>query len=81
METSGFYKNDSGMILYAPNFVEAGSYNLYIESKDTYEYPIGGWYYFDSEEEAYLFWNLPLPKKNSLEPPFPPPPPPPFMPN
>jgi hypothetical protein len=62
METSGFYKNDDGMILHGPNFVEAGSYNIYREYKDTYTYPIGGWYWFDSKEEAYIFWNLPLPE-------------------
>lgn len=61
METSGFYKNDNGEILHGPNFVEAGSFNIYREHKDTYTYPIGGWYWFDSKEEAYAFWNLPLP--------------------
>lgn len=50
------------MILHGPNFVEAGSYNIYREYKDTYTYPIGGWYWFDSKEEAYIFWNLPLPE-------------------
>lgn len=74
METSGFYKNDNGMILYAPNYVEAGSFNLYKEQKDSYTYPTGGWYWFDSEEEAYGFWNLPVPQ-NQTEQPFPPIPP------
>ena len=61
METQGFYKNDNGMILYGPNFVDAGSFLLLKEEKDTYTYPIGGWYWFDSKEDAYGFWNLPVP--------------------
>jgi hypothetical protein len=71
METKGFYKNDDGMILYAPNFVDAGSFLLLAENKDSYTYPIGGWYWFDSEEDAYLFWNLQLPirQENSVIPP------------
>jgi hypothetical protein len=64
MDTSGFYKNEDNMILYGPNFVESGSYNLYKENKDMYTYPIGGWYWFDSIEEAYNFWELPLPEQN-----------------
>lgn len=63
METQGFYKNDDGMVLYAPNFVDAGSFLLLKELYSTYTYPVGGWYWFDSEEEAYAFWNLPLPPK------------------
>ena len=64
MDTSGFYKQeiDSGPILNGPHFVLSGSYNLYKEDKDTYTYPIGGWYWFDSIEEAYTFFNQPLPQ-------------------
>ena len=51
MDTSGFFKNDSGMVLNGPNFVLGGSYSLYKEQKDTYTYPVEGWYWFDSEEE------------------------------
>lgn len=51
------------MILCAPNFVDAGSFYLVKEEKDSYTYPIGGWYWFDSEELAYQFWNIPLPEK------------------
>lgn len=65
METSGFYKNDAGMILYGPNFVEAGSFSLYRDQKDTYTYPNGGWYWFDSIEDAYKFWNLSLPEEDT----------------
>jgi hypothetical protein len=59
--TSGFYKLD-GELLYGPNFV-FGPYDSYELRKETYtknQYPIDGWYWFDSEEEAKLFFNLPL---------------------
>jgi hypothetical protein len=57
--TSGFYKNDFGDLLYGPNYVLSGSYNLYKEQKESYEYPVHGWYWFESEDEARQFFNLP----------------------
>lgn len=60
-DSSGFYKSDHGQLLFAPNFVLAGSFNLFKEKKDTYEYPIGGWKWFDSEENARIEYNLPKP--------------------
>lgn len=57
-DTKGFYKLD-GSLLYAPNFVilpEIGE--ISIELYNTYEYPLLGWYYFDSEEEAKSFFNI-----------------------
>lgn len=59
--TSGFYKNDDGMLLHGPNYVLGGSFSLYKEQKDEYAYPISGWYWFSSEEEAREFFNLPKP--------------------
>lgn len=56
--TSGFYKNDNGFISYGQNYVLGGSYNLYKEEKDNYTYPINGWYWFDSEEKAYEYFNI-----------------------
>jgi len=71
MNTAGFYKNedDSGYILHGPNFVLAGSFSLYRHLKDTYTYPVGGWYWFDSTEEAYAFWGLTMPEQNPFYPP------------
>lgn len=57
--TSGFYKNDSGMLLHGKQYVMGGSYELLIEKKDDYTYPISGWYWFGSEEDARIFFNLP----------------------
>ena len=55
--TSGFYKLD-GILLYGPNFVLNANYELRKETKDQYTYPIDGWYWFDSEEEAYVFFGV-----------------------
>lgn len=57
--TSGFYKLD-GDLLYGPNFVLNANYELRKETKDQHEYPIDGWYWFDSEEIARAFFKLPL---------------------
>lgn len=58
MNTSGFYKLD-GELLYGPNFVLNASYELRKETKDQYSYPVDGWYWFNSEEEARLAFNFP----------------------
>lgn len=60
MDTTGFYKNDNGQMMCGPGWV-IGPYNsfeLRKEQKDTYTYPIDGWYWFDSEEQAYAFFGL-----------------------
>jgi hypothetical protein len=57
-DTSGFYKLD-GDLLYGPNFVLNANYELERLTHDQYEYPIDGWYWFDSEEEARVFFGLP----------------------
>lgn len=70
MDTAGFYKLDpGGDILYGPNFVYGpyGSFNLYRDEHDTYTYPIDGWYWFDTKEEAYTFFGVPLPEQPITE--------------
>jgi hypothetical protein len=52
INTSGFYKNDNGELLYGPNFVLNKDYELRAENKDQYTYPVDGWSWFESEEEA-----------------------------
>lgn len=56
-DTSGFYKLD-GQLLYGPNFVVSAEYELYKEKFSTYQYPVQGWYWFDSEVQAKEFWNI-----------------------
>ena len=59
MDTSGFYKLD-GSLLYGPNYVLNANYELRRETRDDHSYPIDGWHWFDTEEEARLFFGLPL---------------------
>jgi len=47
---AGFYKIKDGQMLYAENYVEGQGYVLVAENKDSYEYPVDGWYWFNSEE-------------------------------
>lgn len=54
---SGFYKLD-GSLLYGPNYVLNANYQLYREQYETYTYPVDGWYWFDSEEEAKAFFGI-----------------------
>ncbi len=51
--TQGFYKKIDDQIMHAPNYVESLGFVLVKEEKDNYEYPIDGWIWFDSEEEAF----------------------------
>jgi len=62
----GFYKNEDGVLRHGPNYVifPTGE-ELNIDLKDTYTYPVNDWYYFDSEEEARIFFNLPLPEETN----------------
>jgi len=63
METQGFYKLDeSGVLLYGPNFVLNNDFELYKEQNDTYTYPVDGWYWFKSEDDAYSFFNIEKPE-------------------
>lgn len=57
--TCGFYKLENSVLLYGPNSVLNANYELYREERDKYEYPVDGWTWFDSEEEARLSFGLP----------------------
>jgi len=50
----GFYKRDNDDVLYAPNFVLNKDYELRIENKDDYEYPVDWWHYFECEDESKI---------------------------
>ena len=53
--TSGFYKEESGELIYGPNFVLNKNYELRKETHEQHTYPVDGWYWFDSQAEAKLF--------------------------
>jgi len=62
---SGFYKKEEEDVFYAPNFVENKDYSLKIEEKDSYVFPISGWYYFETKTEAEVFFDMEI-FKNKL---------------
>ena len=61
-DTSGFYKLDGEALLYAPTQVSGNGYDLIRQEHDQYEYPVDGWYWFDSAVEAGAFFGLPEPE-------------------
>ena len=61
MNNSGFYKKEDTEILYAPNIVEAPSYVLVAQNKDSYTYPVDGWIWADSEEIAISYFETASP--------------------
>jgi hypothetical protein len=56
-----FFKVENDLVQEAPNFVHAPEYDLVAESKDDYSYPVDGWTWFDTLEEAYKFFGVALP--------------------
>lgn len=52
MNNLGFYKKDGTQILYAPNIVEGPNYMMTLADKDNYTYPIDGWIYAVSLDDA-----------------------------
>lgn len=59
MDTSRFYKEENGELLYG-QVVLNKNYELRKETHDQHTYPVDGWYWFDSEAEAKLFFNSPI---------------------
>ena len=57
-DTQGFYKNDNGTLLCGPNFVLNANYELKKETKDDHTYPVDGWYWFDSRQQALDFFGI-----------------------
>lgn len=55
--TNGFYKYDLELF-YAPTFVYAPNFILDVNEKDNYSYPTEGWYYFESREDALVFFEI-----------------------
>lgn len=58
--TAGFYKleNGSNEPLYASTIVAGPTYTLIADTHEQYEYPVDGWYWFASHEEAKSFLNM-----------------------
>ena len=58
-DTSGFYMFDAELF-YASGFVVSSLFELIKADKDKYQYPVYGWYWFDSNTEAREFFGLPI---------------------
>jgi len=63
VDEKGFYKYDNGELLHAPNFVYNKNYTLLkekklSEEKDKNVYPVDGWHWFDTRQEALDFFDL-----------------------
>lgn len=80
MDTNGFYKNDNGQLLHGPTTVQfpisIDHVDLNRDQKDDHSYPVDGWHWFDTEEEARIFFDIPLeipepPPSYDWESPFP----------
>lgn len=54
---AGFYKFD-GVLFHGENYVISSTYELYTEQWDTYNYPVDGWYWFDTLQDACIFFDL-----------------------
>lgn len=52
----GFFKKDIDSIVVGENFVFSTSVTLKAEDKDLYTYPQDGWYWFDTFDEALVFF-------------------------
>lgn len=62
------YQEDIDTVLEGSGWVLNKDYFLEKSKKDTYTYPIDGWYWFDTMEEAREFFGLPpLPKEESSD--------------
>ena len=48
-DTSGFYKWDNGLGWMHGNEIYGPTYTLKRELKDTYEYPVEGWTWYDEK--------------------------------
>lgn len=50
---------DTNTLTYGP-YVQSENYLLLSDQHSTYQYPVDGWYWFDTEQEANTFFNITL---------------------
>lgn len=54
-----FYKRENEEIQVAPTFVSGPGFVLNVENKNEYKYPVEGWYWFETLDEAMRFFSTP----------------------
>ena len=52
-----FFKYMDGVLLFG-RVVSAPTFELTIETKDDFDYPMDGWHWFESEEQARAFFGI-----------------------
>jgi len=57
MTTSGFYRLKDDVLQYGTK-IHAPNYTLLAEEHESYTYPVNGWYWFDSADDAEAFFGL-----------------------
>jgi hypothetical protein len=58
-KTDGFYRvENENIVVYGRLYVLGQDYALYRDEKDTYEYPVDGWRWFNSKSEAHDFFGI-----------------------
>jgi hypothetical protein len=67
MNNAGFYKKEETEILFAPHIVEGNGYMLAAADKDSYEYPVDGWVWANSLDDAIVYFAS---NTNSVVEPF-----------
>lgn len=53
----GFYKYNNSQLIYAPHFVETIGMVLVADNKDNYAYPVNGWIWAESENQAKEYFQ------------------------
>lgn len=57
-DTSGFYAFFDDQLLHGPNLVEGPGFALYRDTRNLHTYPVNGWWWFDSREEAMNHFGI-----------------------
>lgn len=58
MSFPGFYKFSDDILHYAATSIHAPDFVLLAANHADYTYPTGGWYWFDSRQQAEAFWGI-----------------------
>ena len=54
----GFYKLENETLHYAPNYVLDAHYQLHKETHHNHTYPIDGWHWFNTQQEAHQHFGI-----------------------
>jgi hypothetical protein len=57
--SQGFYKKEADSVLYG-QMIFGPTYMLFDTEHEKHQYPVDGWYWFESKELAYNFFDVEL---------------------